>query len=273
LFDQIANVGLVPSWLYDSFTGLAITVLAAITEVGGNDAETWAKSAQNFLICLEMLLFSIAHFYCFPTDEWEPDYRANFQKSKFGDSIALGDFLSDIKLIMKGGSKKKKKKLPSEHTVPEENEETENGDVEEDENDEDDLEQGTEETSIVASEDTESVLNTNPESREIEEARNRLLQTGLLDDLLFIQPQQRSPSMSETMTQDETSRLSGSFYGATEDPWGGRLLETPSNQRSSLDSAVTTSTTPLRPSIFTTIAALSEKEDIGNIMDSRASTP
>jgi len=46
--------------------GLAISVLAQTTEVGGQDEEKWAKSAQNFLICLEMLLFSIAHFYCFP---------------------------------------------------------------------------------------------------------------------------------------------------------------------------------------------------------------
>ena len=42
--------------------GLAITVLAEVTEMGGSDAVTWALSAQNFLICLEMLLFSIAHF-------------------------------------------------------------------------------------------------------------------------------------------------------------------------------------------------------------------
>jgi hypothetical protein len=46
--------------------GLAISVLAQTTSVGGQDQDEWAKSAQNFLICLEMLLFSIAHFYCFP---------------------------------------------------------------------------------------------------------------------------------------------------------------------------------------------------------------
>ena len=46
--------------------GLAISVLAQTTDVGGQDEAEWAKSAQNFLICLEMLLFSIAHFYCFP---------------------------------------------------------------------------------------------------------------------------------------------------------------------------------------------------------------
>jgi Organic solute transporter Ostalpha len=249
--------------LHFVFAGLAITVLATITEVGGNDADQWAKSAQNFLICLEMLLFSIAHFYCFPTDEWEPDYRANFKKSKFGDSIALGDFLSDIKLIMKGNSKKKKKKQPSEPTVPEcdeENEEeTDNGEVEEDENDEGDIEQGTEETSTIASEDMGGASNSNSERQEIEEARNRLLQTGLLDDLLFIQPRQPSPNISETVSQDETSRLIGPLYGATDDQWT-RLLESPS-EGSNFVSAATTPSTPLRPSIFTTIAALAENDD------------
>jgi hypothetical protein len=85
--------------------GLAISVLAQTTDMGGggnkSDSEEWAKSAQNFLICLEMLLFSIAHFYCFPTDEWEEGYRVKHSQGQFGDSIALGDFFSDLKLILK----------------------------------------------------------------------------------------------------------------------------------------------------------------------------
>jgi hypothetical protein len=84
--------------------GLAISLLAQTTDIGGassEDAEEWAKSAQNFLICLEMLLFSIAHFYCFPTDEWEDGYRVKHSQGQFGDSIALGDFFSDLKLILK----------------------------------------------------------------------------------------------------------------------------------------------------------------------------
>ena len=80
--------------------GLAISVLAQTTDVGGADAEEWAMSAQNFLICLEMLCFSIAHFYCFPTEEWNPDYR---QKASRGlvESLAFGDFVQDLKLILK----------------------------------------------------------------------------------------------------------------------------------------------------------------------------
>ena len=55
--------------------GVAIAVLAETTDLGGannNQTDEWAKSSQNFLICLEMLLFSIAHFYCFPVEEWNP---------------------------------------------------------------------------------------------------------------------------------------------------------------------------------------------------------
>ena len=81
--------------------GLAISILAEFTDVGGQDAQEWAKSAQNFLICLEMLLFSIAHFYCFPTEEWEEGYRVKHSQGQFGDSIALNDFFQDVKLILK----------------------------------------------------------------------------------------------------------------------------------------------------------------------------
>eukprot|EP00567_Pseudictyota_dubia_P010619 CAMPEP_0197446984 /NCGR_PEP_ID=MMETSP1175-20131217/11757_1 /TAXON_ID=1003142 /ORGANISM="Triceratium dubium, Strain CCMP147" /LENGTH=690 /DNA_ID=CAMNT_0042978163 /DNA_START=140 /DNA_END=2212 /DNA_ORIENTATION=- len=109
--------------------GLAIAILAKTTnqgeaapgmaqsDDGEEDPDIWAKQAQNFLICLEMLLFSIAHFYCFPTEEWEPGYRPKQENDKkFGDNIALRDFVSDLKMIMtgnEGGKKKKKKKRGS----------------------------------------------------------------------------------------------------------------------------------------------------------------
>jgi hypothetical protein len=105
--------------------GLAISVLAQTTDVGGVDADEWAKSAQNFLICLEMLLFSIAHFYCFPTEEWQEGYRVKHSQGKFGDSIALGDFFADVKLILKANStrnpanyKKKSKKSLAKQPLP-----------------------------------------------------------------------------------------------------------------------------------------------------------
>ena len=80
--------------------GLAITILAETTDVGGGKSDEWAKSAQNFMICLEMLLFSIAHFYCFPTEEWDPDYRARASRG-LAESLAFGDFVQDLKLILK----------------------------------------------------------------------------------------------------------------------------------------------------------------------------
>mmetsp|Transcript_20163 Transcript_20163/g.30550 ORF Transcript_20163/g.30550 Transcript_20163/m.30550 type:complete len:471 (-) Transcript_20163:1013-2425(-) len=86
--------------------GLVIGLLAGSTSIAGkesesNDPDIWGKQAQNFLICLEMLLFSIAHFYCFPTDEWQDGYRpAAEKKISMGDNMAFGDFLSDLKLII-----------------------------------------------------------------------------------------------------------------------------------------------------------------------------
>jgi uncharacterized coiled-coil protein SlyX len=89
--------------------GLAISILAGATEEGGDDAEAWAKSSQNFLICLEMLLFSIAHFYCFPVEEWEDGYRVKHTEYSFGDHIALGDFMQDLKIVLRSQQKKHRK--------------------------------------------------------------------------------------------------------------------------------------------------------------------
>lgn len=254
--------------------GLAITILAEATDVGGSDAESWALAAQNFLICLEMLLFSIAHFYCFPTEEWEEGYRANFNKAKFGDSIALSDFFADLKLIMKGNKKKKhNKKQPSEPTVPEEDEigDEEEGGAHgdsiterpsEDDEDEDDMDQVTEDNTSTASERTTSSTLANAlsrpstsESPEITEARNRLLQSGLLDEMLFITPRDSTTVIPET--QEEPVRLpsTSSSYGST------AAEDYATNRSSSLPETTSSERTPLRPSIFTTIAALSELEE------------
>jgi hypothetical protein len=107
--------------------GLAIAILANSTDTGDKDREEWARSAQNFLICLEMLLFSIAHFYTYPTEEWEEGYRASHEKGRFGDTIALGDFFQDLKLVLKSHSTKKKRTKNGDEeesmvTVPEEEE-------------------------------------------------------------------------------------------------------------------------------------------------------
>lgn len=91
--------------------GLVISFLATTTNEGpagtksandDTDPDLWGKQAQNFLICLEMLLFSIAHFYCFPTDEWQEGYQPVIEKKVRGlDNMAFGDFVADLKLIMR----------------------------------------------------------------------------------------------------------------------------------------------------------------------------
>lgn len=68
------------------------------------DETLWSVQAQSFLICLEMFFFSIAHCFTFPTDEWEPGYREKEQrriKANFGDTLALRDFVKDVKLVMR----------------------------------------------------------------------------------------------------------------------------------------------------------------------------
>jgi len=92
--------------------GLVIGFLANRTSIAGDtdaedDKDMWGKQAQNFLICLEMLLFSIAHFFCFPTEEWQEGYRpAAEKKLKMMDNMAFGDFVSDLKLIMRGNKER-----------------------------------------------------------------------------------------------------------------------------------------------------------------------
>jgi len=75
------------------------------------DATEWSKQAQSFLICLEMFAFSIVHCFVFPTDEWEPGYREKEKrriKASFGDTLALKDFVHDVKTVIR--SKKKHRK-------------------------------------------------------------------------------------------------------------------------------------------------------------------
>lgn len=84
---------------------------------GGSEDERdmWGKQVQNFLICLEMLLFSIAHFFCFPTEEWQEGYRPAKEKQlRMMDNMALGDFMSDLRLIMRGSKNRKAEKKTEE---------------------------------------------------------------------------------------------------------------------------------------------------------------
>lgn len=62
----------------------------------------------NVFIC------NCALFFIFPTDEWEAGYREKEKrriKAKFGDNLALRDFVKDVKLVMM------KKKSPKKNSA------------------------------------------------------------------------------------------------------------------------------------------------------------
>jgi Organic solute transporter Ostalpha len=176
--------------------GLAISVLAQTTDLGGADADEWAQSAQNFLICLEMLLFSIAHFYCFPTEEWEDGYQAKHSGGRFGDSLALGDFLSDLKLILKSKNStgNGKRKIAKEKILQEILEEIPEADYEQEEENANDDDNITEEMmSAAVSEDDEKFicdalqdsLGSVGDDPDIAEATRRLLESKILSPEFF----------------------------------------------------------------------------------------
>jgi hypothetical protein len=279
--------------------GLAITILAGTTDVGGADSTEWASSAQNFLICLEMLLFSIAHFYCFPTYEWDDAYKANFNKAKYGfnEQFALGDFISDLKLVMKGSKKNKKKtaKEPSEPTVPEEDEETatatqEGGDDDESETVVSDATGNTSHTEDPKRSLAEAVASViaDSENPDLEDVKQRI--SGFLEDMAFMPGEtalfhQESVDTSENAADDfvrmdddeeaaneRTSLAASTSYGSNnpeeeeEEPapriidWvtGEGEEENPTEKTSLLGGVAAQS--PLRPSIFTTIASMTENK-------------
>lgn len=69
---------------------------------GDKSSHERAFLIQNFLICLEMLFFSMAHYCVFPADEWKPDYRPQQHYAKPG--LALKDFVKDFSYIMTSSS-------------------------------------------------------------------------------------------------------------------------------------------------------------------------
>jgi hypothetical protein len=61
-----------------------------------------AGQIQNLLICIEMFMAAIAHFYVFPYEEW--DIKKRRQASlEVRDTMAFYAFLSDFKRVIKGG--------------------------------------------------------------------------------------------------------------------------------------------------------------------------
>ena len=288
--------------------GLAISILAETTDVGGGGTDEWAMSAQNFLICLEMLLFSIAHFYCFPTDEWEENYKTKQTRANLSETIAFGDFVSDIKLILRSSGHKKKKKLknqdPSEPTVPEEDED-DNGDGGENGDDiergggggggstgEEDTSVGSDITGTSSLDNNNNATNNkslaaaiaknleNPDDDpEIEEARQRLLHNDILSALAF-DPPTPLPSRRHPDENSETAdgmrtpiNLRGGHINHNDDD--GAVNERTgllSGEESPPSLHVTSSVNSdemLRPSLFTSLAELSAEGDKSNDNDGR----
>lgn len=60
-----------------------------------------ALQIQNLLICIEMFLAAIAHFYVFPHDEWKDGYKREKEKGiMLRDTLALRDFVKDMALMV-----------------------------------------------------------------------------------------------------------------------------------------------------------------------------
>ena len=82
------------------------------------EANAFVMQAQNFLICLEMLFSAVAHCFVFSPDEWEDGYREREEERRrrisepraFGDSVALGDFINDVKVVMASKKRRKRRK-------------------------------------------------------------------------------------------------------------------------------------------------------------------
>jgi Organic solute transporter Ostalpha len=76
--------------------GFVIQVMASLGMV--NDKA--ALQIQNLLICIEMLIASLAHFYIFPYHEWQEGYKREKQKSTLiRDTLALQDFVRDMQVM------------------------------------------------------------------------------------------------------------------------------------------------------------------------------
>ena len=262
--------------------GLAITVLAEVTDVGADNSTEWAMAAQNFLICLEMLLFSIAHFYCFPTDEWEDDYKANFTKGKFGETLAFGDFMEDFKLIMKANlttEKKRKKitkKLSESEPIPEEDEDEEGGadDITKEEGEDHDEEEqaprresqrSAQESEDSESDDDESDRTSVTSSDEVQQARARIRKSAflVLDAMSFSSPaaEVSQPESNSTTHDVECGDKEYIVESGGKEDIGD---EQEASERTGLLSGTasqaverTRNDEMLRPSIFTTIAEIS----------------
>eukprot|EP01038_Epipyxis_sp_PR26KG_P008185 gene8185-11073_t len=62
--------------------------------------EQSASQIQNLLICIEMFVASVLHFYIFPYQEWQEGYKKKGeQKILLRDTLAVMDFMRDLRIL------------------------------------------------------------------------------------------------------------------------------------------------------------------------------
>ena len=59
-----------------------------------------ASQIQNLLICIEMFIASIAHFYIFPYQEWQEGYKKGQKNVLINETLAVGDFIADFRNVV-----------------------------------------------------------------------------------------------------------------------------------------------------------------------------
>lgn len=75
--------------------GICINAMSSLGMVD----EKAAGQIQNLLICIEMLVASLAHVYVFPYKEWEEGYKKDKQ-IMLRDTLAFRDFMKDVKQMV-----------------------------------------------------------------------------------------------------------------------------------------------------------------------------
>eukprot|EP01041_Mallomonas_annulata_P006040 gene6040-12175_t len=84
-------------------------VIGVMSTMGLVDVRS-STQIQNLLICIEMLIASLAHFYIFPYEEWREGYKReklNEKVRNFRDPFAFGYFASDLGVMMTKSTKRR----------------------------------------------------------------------------------------------------------------------------------------------------------------------
>lgn len=114
---------------FSFWQGIALSIavqLGVLTDIEGFTAHEQATGLQDFLICLEMVIASIAHYFVFSykeytdpvTDVTEYQVLRNPFLRNFGDVVDFRDLLSDAKARFSGGRDFERELRDSEPLLP-----------------------------------------------------------------------------------------------------------------------------------------------------------